>query len=110
MTSLDFQALDLRRLAMDPVTCAPRNKVRSMDKTFVVAWTAIFSAVRQTHVAWSMLLARGAGVQEMCDWASHVPRSQRSSIQPLSLCKWSRHSVRTLGQIELPKSIVRILT
>ncbi len=51
MTSLDFQALDLRRLAMDPVTCAPRNKVRSMDKTFVVAWTAIFSAVRQTHVA-----------------------------------------------------------
>jgi len=37
MTSLDFQALDLRRLAKDPVTFAPRNKARSMGKTIVVA-------------------------------------------------------------------------
>ncbi len=110
MTSLDFQALDLRRLVKDPVTFAPRNKVRSMGKTFVVAWTAIFSAVRQSHVAWSMLLAGGASGQEMCDWAARAQRSQRSSIQPLSVCEWSRHSVRILGQIELPKAIVRILT
>ena len=72
MTDLGFQALDLRRLATDPVMFAPRNKARSMGKTFLVAWTAILSAVGRTHVAWSILLAGGAGGQEMCDYAARV--------------------------------------
>ena len=110
ITSLDFQALDLRRLAKDPITFASRNKARSMGKTFLVAWTAILSAVGQILVAQSMSLAGAAGGQEMGHCAVCVQPSQLPSIQQFLVCKWSGLPVRKLGQIKLPKTIVRILT